>query len=140
MKPTVIVVAGPNGAGKTTLARELILSKLPNHFEFLNADLIAEGLSPFKAHQVAYKAGRIFLDRFDQFASERKSFLAESTLSGYTLFHRLIRLRKLGYRIEILYLWLPSSEFVVKRAAKRVRSGGHNIPEATIIRRFSRSF
>jgi predicted ABC-type ATPase len=104
MKKTVIVVAGANGAGKTTLARELILSRLPNNFEFLNADLIADGLSPFKPQSVALEAGKEFLRRFENKVSQGESFLVESTLSGLSYKNRLSYLKELGYRIEMIYM------------------------------------
>jgi predicted ABC-type ATPase len=139
MKKTVIVVAGANGAGKTTLARELILSRLPNNFEFLNADLIADGLSPFKPQSVALEAGKEFLRRFENKVSQGESFLVESTLSGLSYKNRLSYLKELGYRIEMIYIWLPNADFAVKRVAQRVRLGGHDVPEQTIRRRFNRS-
>jgi len=97
MNSTVIVVSGPNGAGKTTLARQLILHHLPEHFVFLNADLIAEGICPFRPERAALQAGRVFLKRFDDVAQAGRSFVVESTLSGLGLADRLKALRRIGF-------------------------------------------
>jgi len=140
MQKTVIVLGGPNGAGKTTFARQLLLERLPDAFEFLNADLIAEGLSPFKPHKAALRAGRAFFNRFDEKAARGESFVLESTLSGLALAKRLLRLRMQEYRVELVYLWLPDAEFAVRRVAERVKRGGHDIPGDVIRRRFVRSY
>tara|TARA_B110000037_G_C17006196_1_gene459351 strand:+ start:239 stop:949 length:711 start_codon:yes stop_codon:yes gene_type:complete len=140
MEKTVIVVGGPNGAGKTTLARQLLLEHLPDAYSFLNADMIAEGISSFKPQKVAIRASREFLERFEGLAAAGESFVVESTFSGLSLVRRLRGLRNLGYRIEVVYLWLPDAEFAVSRVAERIRQGGHAIPVETIRRRFVRSY
>ncbi len=135
--PTVYIIAGPNGAGKTTFATEF----LPKHVtcnEFLNADLIAAGLSPFAPESQNLRAGRLLLTRLKELARNRKSFGFETTLSGRGYIHQLRELRASGYRVCLFFLWLPDSETAVKRVALRVREGGHNIPEDEIRRRYPR--
>ncbi len=136
--PRIIIFAGPNGAGKTTFAREY----LPNEasvVQFVNADLIAAGLSPFDPDSAAVVAGRIMLQRIEELASLGVDFALETTLSGNWLVHHILDWRSRGYEVELYYLRLPSAEFAIQRVAKRVREGGHNIPEAVIRRRFERS-
>jgi predicted ABC-type ATPase len=135
-KPIVYVLAGPNGAGKTTFAK----SYLP-HFagcrEFVNADLIAAGLSPFNPESQSLVAGRLMLQRMDELIDSRETFALETTLAGLAHARRLRWMKvEIGYEIELLYLWLPSADFAVKRVATRVSQGGHNIPEAVIRRRY----
>ena len=135
-KPILYMLAGPNGAGKTTFAR----SYLP-HFakcrEFVNADLIAAGLSPFNPESQAIAAGRLMLQRIDQLVKARATFALETTLAGRAYAQRLRRLKdELGYEVELLYFWLPSADFAVSRVATRVRQGGHNIPEEVMRRRY----
>lgn len=134
--PNVIVIAGPNGAGKSTLAPDL----LKKHFSdapFINADAIAEELTSSKtSRQIA--AGRIMLRRMHERANARETFAFETTLSART-YHRFLQdLKQRGYIIQIAYLWLRDVELSIARVAERVRVGGHNIPEATIRRRFDR--
>ncbi|MDQ8186953.1 zeta toxin family protein [Pelagicoccus sp. SDUM812002] len=139
MNPTVIVLGGPNGAGKTTLARQLMLTRLPDSFEFLNADLIAEGLSPFRPERAAVRAGRFFVQRFEEKVANRESFVVESTLSGLALGRRLKSAQEIGYCVELIYLWLPDAEFAKQRVEERVRQGGHRIPKDVIERRYRKS-
>lgn len=136
--PRVIIFAGPNGAGKTTFAREY----LPNEagvVQFVNADLIAAGLSPFDPDSAAVVAGRIMLQRIEELAGQGVDFALETTLSGNWLVHHILKWRSLGYEVELYFLRLPNAEFAIQRVAKRVSEGGHNIPEAVIRRRFTRS-
>ena len=139
MRKTVIVLGGPNGAGKTTFAKQLFGKRLPDEFEFLNADMIAEGMSPFRPEKAAIRAGREFISRIVEKGRNEESFALESTLSGLGLARRLSQLRLEGYRIEMLYFWLPNADLAVNRVQKRVQRGGHSIPEETIRRRFVRS-
>jgi len=134
--PTVYVIAGPNGAGKTTFAMRF----LPRIAEvnFINADLIAAGVSPLKPESVAVEAGRIFLARIRELANRRTDFAFETTLSGKRHVNLLSGLRTAGYRIHLFFLWLPSVELALKRVADRVRQGGHDIPAETVGRRFKR--
>ncbi len=134
--PKIIIIAGPNGAGKTTFAREF----LPNEAAcpvFVNADLIAAGLSPFAPEQAAVQAGRLMLAAIAQHVARRQSFALETTLSGRGYARQIPLWRQAGYFVELFFLSLPHAEMAVQRVAERVRQGGHNIPEATIRRRFS---
>jgi predicted ABC-type ATPase len=137
--PKCIIIAGPNGAGKTTFAREF-LSKEVGVVHFVNPDLIASGLSPLRPELAALAAGRLFLRQLDQLARGKSDFAFESTLSGLTYLNRLKRWKRAGYRIEIIYLRIPSPRLAFRRIAARVRQGGHDVPRADVIRRFTRSW
>ncbi len=137
--PLCIVIAGPNGAGKTTFAREF-LSKDTRVVRFVNADLIASGLSPLRPELAALAAGRLFLKELDRLARTRSDFAFESTLSGMTYLGRLKRWKAAGYRIEIVYLRLHSSQLALRRIAARVKQGGHAVPRPDVLRRFDRSW
>jgi predicted ABC-type ATPase len=137
-RPLCIVIAGPNGAGKTTFAREFLL-KDTRVIHFVNADVIASGLSPLRPEMVALAAGRI-LRELDRLAKARADFAFESTLSGLVYLNRLKRWKAAGYRIEIVYLRLPSPRLALRRIAARVKQGGHNVPRADVLRRFDRSW
>lgn len=134
--PKVIIIAGPNGAGKTTFAQEFLPQEAGCPV-FVNADLIAAGLSPFAPEQAALQAGRLALESIRQHVARRESFAFETTLSGKTYSLRIPQWQRLGYRVELYFLRLTSAEMAVQRVAERVRQGGHSIPEATIRRRFS---
>ena len=136
--PRCIVIAGPNGAGKTTFAREFLLRDA-GIVHFVNADLIASGISPLRPELAAIAAGRLYLRELDRLARMRVSFAFESTLSGLTYVARLKRWRSLGYRIEIVYLRLRSVRLALRRIAGRVRQGGHPIAREDVVRRFDRS-
>jgi len=131
------VIAGPNGAGKTTFAREF-LPHFAKCSEFVNADLIAGWLSPFSAAGAAIEAGRIMLRRVSELSAQRRDFAFETTLSGRGYLSLFRRMKRRGYRIHLLYLWLPSAELAVQRVQDRVRHGGHNVPEPDVRRRFGR--
>lgn len=135
-QPIVYVIAGPNGAGKTTFAAEFLPTFVECR-EFLNADLIAAGLSPFAPETQNVKAGRLLLERLRELSAERKTFGFETTLSGRTYVKILRDLKQSGYRVELFFLWLPSVELAISRVAGRVRQGGHNVPVPDIRRRFS---
>ena len=137
--PRCIIIAGPNGAGKTTFAREF-LPKDTDIVHFVNADLIAAGLSALRPEIAAVTAGRVFLAELDRLARGRTSFAFETTLSGRAHAGRLQQWKAAGYRIEIAYLRVASTELALKRIASRVRQGGHNVPRADVIRRFGRSW
>ena len=131
----VIIIAGPNGAGKTTFAREY----LPNEAGcpiFINADLIAAGLAPFSPESAAIKAARLMLKEIEFNVKAGNSFAIETTLSGKTYAKDILEWKKLGYHITLAFLSLPDPEIAIDRVAARVAAGGHNIPEATIKRRF----
>ncbi len=133
--PKIILIAGPNGAGKTTFAREF----LPHEAgcpAFVNADLIAEGLSPFAPEAAAMQAGRLMLDAIAQHVARRESFALETTLSGLGYARHIRAWRAAGYQVVLFFLALPCADMAVQRVAERVRQGGHAIPEAVIRRRF----
>lgn len=135
--PRCIIIAGPNGAGKTTFARNYLL-KDAGIENFVNADSIAAGLSPLKPERAARAAGRLLLQEIDRLSSAGESFALESTLSGQTYVERLQRLKKMGYRIEIIFLRLDTPDLAIKRVAHRVRQGGHHVPDEDVRRRFVR--
>ena len=137
--PRCIIIAGPNGAGKTTFAREF-LAKEAGVIHFVNPDLIASGLSPLRPELAALAAGRLFLRELDRLSRSKSDFAFESTLSGLTYLARLKRWKKAGYRIEIVYLRISSAQLGLRRIAARVKQGGHNVPHADVLRRFSRSW
>ncbi len=134
--PTVYVIAGPNVAGKTTFAREF-LPFYAQCVEFLNADLIAAGLSPFDPSRSAALAARVLLERIREVSAEGQDFAFETTLAGRTYATMLRKMKQDGYRIHLLFLWLPTVEMAVSRVAQRVRQGGHDIPEPVIRRRYA---
>jgi len=135
--PRCIIIAGPNGAGKTTFAREF-LPHGEGVVHFVNADLIAAGLSPFRPELVALSAGRLLLRELDRLASSRADFAFESTLSGLGYVSRLRRWKAAGFHVEIVFLSLASPQLALRRIAARVRQGGHNVPRADVLRRFDR--
>jgi len=131
----IVIIAGPNGAGKTTFACEF----LPNEGNcptFINADLIAAGISPFAPESVSIRAGRLMLDEIDDRVRNRKSFAFETTLSGRSYLHKIRQWQELGYHVKLLFLSLPNADVAIARVAARVSQGGHNISENIIRRRF----
>ncbi|HLX68732.1 MAG TPA: Zeta toxin family protein [Verrucomicrobiae bacterium] len=137
--PRCIIIAGPNGAGKTTFAREF-LPKDARVIHFVNADLIAGGLSPLRPELATLAGGRLFLAELDRLARARVDFAFESTLSGLVYLNRLKRWKSSGYHIEISYLRLSSPRLGIRRIAARVKQGGHHVPRADVLRRFNRSW
>ena len=134
---TIYIISGCNGAGKTT-ASLTILPEILDCKEFVNADNIAYGLSPFQPEKVAFEAGRIMLDRIDTLLKGNENFAFETTLSTKSYKHRLLEAKENGYTIKLLFFWLPSIEMAINRVAIRVLEGGHNIPTDVIARRYSR--
>ena len=134
----VYVVAGPNGAGKTTFAREFLpnYAKCPN---FVNADLIAQGLSPFLPRAAAIKAGKLVLNSIEEFSSSGVDFGFETTLSGRTHLNLFRKLEAKGYKVHLYFLWVPAPELSLLRVKNRVQTGGHDVPAADVLRRFPRS-
>jgi predicted ABC-type ATPase len=135
-KKKIIVIAGPNGAGKTTFARAF-LPKEAHCPRFINADLIAAGLSPFAPEVEAIKAGRLMLREIETCVVRGESFSFETTLSGVAYAKHIEAWRAAGYHVSLFFLALPSPEMAIARVAERVRQGGHDIPEPVIRRRFA---
>lgn len=135
IKPTLYIIAGCNGAGKTT-ASYSVLPDLLECREFVNADEIAKGLSPFNPESVAIEAGKLMLQRISLLLSQGQTFAIETTLATRSYASLVSRARERGYDVVLLFFWLPSPEMAVVRVAKRVSEGGHNIPTETIHRRY----
>lgn len=131
--PNLYIIAGCNGAGKTT-ASYTILPEVLDCYEFVNADSIAAGLSPFSPETVAFEAGGIMLNRIRQLLDEQKDFAFETTLATRSYLPLIKDAKKRGYIVTLLYFSLSSPEVAIKRVAKRVAQGGHNIPIEVIIR------
>jgi predicted ABC-type ATPase len=138
-QPRCILIAGPNGSGKTTFARRY-LPENAGVVHFVNADLIASGLSPLKPEIAAIAAARMVLGEIDRLVADRADFAFETTLSGLTYVQRLQSWKRAGYRIDIVYLKLSSSRLALRRVAARVRQGGHNVSQADVLRRFVRGW
>jgi predicted ABC-type ATPase len=134
-RSNLIVIAGPNGAGKSTTAPSLLKGTL-EVTEFVNADLIAQGLSGFRPEGAVFHAGRIMLERIHYLARKHVDFAFETTLASRTFAPWITELLKTGYAFHLVFLWLPNENFAVARVAERVRMGGHNVPEVTIRRRY----
>jgi predicted ABC-type ATPase len=137
-QPIIYLIAGCNGAGKTTFAKQFLPHEV-KCLNFLNADLIAQGLSPLNARAAAIKAGRLLLEEFRRFVSRRETFALESTLSGKTYLGLLKQAKKKGFQLYLHYLWLPNPAVAIARVHERVKKGGHDVPVADIRRRFARS-
>jgi len=136
-KPVCWVIAGPNGAGKTTFA----LKHLPavNCQNFVNADLIASGLSPLEPGRELVSASRLFLNEMNDYIAKRESFGFETTLSGRGHLRRVKQLIADGWDVKLIYLALPDVDLSLQRVKERVVHGGHSVPEGIIIRRYPRS-
>ena len=135
----ILIIAGPNGAGKTTFCRDF----LPHEAEcltFINADLIAAGLSPFQPENESIKAGKLMLEAMEHHTEKKESFAFETTLSGISYVQKIIEWKKLGYKIKLFFLKLPNVEMAIARVAERVKQGGHNIPEDVIRRRYENGY
>lgn len=135
--PICWIIAGPNGAGKSTFALEYL--PLLGCRNFVNADLIAAGLSPLAPERELIAASRLLLKEIETYVAARESFAFETTLSGRTYLGLVDRLKREGWQVELMYLALPNVAMSRLRVAERVTHGGHNIPEADIERRFPRS-
>jgi len=135
--PTLYLIAGCNGAGKTT-ASYTLLPDLLDCREFVNADEIARGLSPFQPETVAFEAGRIMLSRIEALLLKRVDFGIETTLATKSYAQTVARAQASGYSVTLLFFWLRTPEMAVERVAARVQSGGHFIPEDVIRRRYQR--
>lgn len=135
--PNLYIIAGPNGAGKTTASYNLFPDVLhcPN---FVNADEIARGLSPFAPELVPFQAGRIMLQRIEELLPQRVDFAIETTLATRSYVQLVHRAQDLGYKVHLIFFFLENEEQAIQRVAQRVSNGGHNIPEEDIRRRFKR--
>ena len=135
MEKTLYIISGCNGAGKTT-ASYTVLPEILDCREYVNADEIAKGLSPFNPESVAIEAGRLMLERIDYLMTAVVSFSIETTLATKSYVNLVRRAHKQGYNVKLLFFWLESPEMAKLRVAERVAKGGHNIPEDVIERRY----
>ena len=136
MMKNLYIVSGCNGAGKTT-ASYTVLPEILECREFVNADEIARGLSPFNAEGVAIEAGRLMLQRIEELLKEDVTFAIETTLASRLYVNLVKRAQRQGYRVSLLYFWLSSPELAMRRVAERVSKGGHDISEEIIRRRYT---
>jgi predicted ABC-type ATPase len=132
--PNLYIIAGCNGAGKTTASFN-VLPKALDCEEFVNADEIARGISPFHPEKVAIEAGKIMLRRIDKLIAAKLDFAIETTLTTTTYRQTIREAQSNGYEVTLLFFWLNSEELAIDRVKQRVSEGGHNIPEETIRRR-----
>ena len=130
------IIAGCNGAGKTT-ASFTILPEILDCKEFVNADEIAKGISPFQPEKVAFEAGRIMLNRIDELFAKQQNFAFETTLATKSYKQKIIDAQKKGYHVTLVFFWLNKVELAIERVKTRVSEGGHNINEDVIVRRYS---
>lgn len=133
--PNLYVISGCNGAGKTT-ASFTVLPEMLDCDEFINADEIAKGLSPFNPDRAAIEAGRLMLKKIDTYIKNKKDFAFETTLSTKSYRNTIEIAQKAGYKVTLLYFWLDSVDLAIERVKTRVSEGGHNIPEPVIKRRY----
>lgn len=135
--PNLYIIAGPNGAGKTT-ASYTLLPEILHCVNFVNADEIARGLSPFSPETVDVQAARIMLDRIEELLSQKADFGIETTLATRSYVQLVRRAQASGYKVHLLFFYLETPEQAIQRVAQRVSNGGHGIPEEVIRRRFKR--
>ena len=131
------IISGCNGAGKTT-ASYTILPEIIECKEFVNADEIAKGLSPFQPEKVSFEAGRIMLNRINHLLKEDESFAFETTLATKSYKNKVIKAKEKGYNVTLLFFWLNNIELAIERVKTRVKEGGHNIPENVIKTRYTK--
>lgn len=135
MRKNLYIISGCNGAGKTT-ASYTVLPDILQCKEFVNADEIARGLSPFNPDSVAVEAGRLMLQRIDELLNRNESFSIETTLATKSYANLVRKAQEKGYRVHLIYFWLETPELAIQRVAERVSKGGHNIPIDVIRRRY----
>ena len=135
--PNLYIIAGPNGAGKTTASYNLLPGVL-HCTNFVNADEIAHGLSPFAPETVPVQAGRIMLERIEELLPQGVDFAIETTLATRSYVQLVRRAQALGYKVHLIFFFLENEEQAIQRVAQRVSNGGHDIPEDDIRRRFKR--
>lgn len=138
MNSNLYIIAGPNGAGKTTFAQEF-LPRYADCRNFVNADLIAKGVSPFSPESAAFRAGRLMFDEIELLAKKDQDFGFETTLSGRTHLNLIRDLKERGYAVHLFFLWVPTAELALSRVQDRVLKGGHDVPAVDVRRRFERS-
>jgi len=134
--PNMIILAGPNGAGKTTAAPALLQNALQVN-DFVNADVIAQGLCGFQPEKEAIRAGRIMLKCIHNLADKKIDFAFETTLASRSFAHWMSGLKEHGYQFHLVFLWLKDVELAISRVRERIRLGGHSVPEETIRRRYT---
>jgi predicted ABC-type ATPase len=136
--PVLYIIAGPNGAGKTT-ASYTLLPEMVNCKEYVNADEIARGLSPFNPEGVSIEAGKIMLQRIRELITGNETFAIETTLTTRFYANVVNDCKSKGYEVQLFFVWLSSPELSIDRVAKRVAKGGHNIPTDILIRRYPKA-
>ena len=134
--PNLYVISGCNGAGKTTVSYT-VLPEILHCEEFINADEIARGLSPFNPDKAAIEAGRIMLSRINDFLKKKVDFAFETTLASKSFLNTIKKASEKGYEVTLLFFWLDSVELAIERVKTRVAEGGHDIPAKVIKRRYS---
>ncbi|MBN1783794.1 MAG: zeta toxin family protein [Alphaproteobacteria bacterium] len=132
-----LIIAGPNGAGKSTCADAIVPQEM-RITEFVNADKIAAGLSPYNPEAARFTAGKLLINRIEQLITARENFALETTLAPLGLIHLIKRMQKEGYIVTLSFLWLSSQRLAKERVKTRVESGGHDIPQREIYRRYKR--
>jgi len=137
-KPICYIIAGPNGAGKTTFALQY-LAEIAGCRNFINADLIAQGLSPLDSLAAQYEAGRLFLKEIHSNIDKQIDFAFETTLAGRSYINLFKKLRQKGWQLVLFFLWIPDANFSKSRIQERVKHGGHSISHDTIYRRYPRA-
>jgi predicted ABC-type ATPase len=135
-KPKIVIIAGPNGAGKTTFAKEFLTHEA-DCSDFINADIIAEKISPSAPSKAALAAGKIMLKMIREKIKKRSSFAFESTLAGLSYARHIPKWRRRGYYVKIVFLSLPSARMAIARVKARVLAGGHHVPPSVVRRRFT---
>lgn len=135
MSQNLYIISGCNGAGKTT-ASFTILPEILNCKEFVNADEIAKGLSPFQPEKVSFEAGRIMLNRINELLHDNKNFAFETTLATKSYRGKIVEAKENGYTVTLLFFWLQTVDLAIERVKNRVIEGGHNIERSVIIRRY----
>ncbi len=135
--PTLYIIAGCNGAGKTTASMTL-LPEILNCKEFVNADSIAAGLSPFHPEGVSFEAGRLMLQRMEYLISQKETFAIETTLTTISYRNTIAKSKTVGYEVTLIYFWLNNVDLALQRIAHRVKKGGHNVSEDVVKRRYSK--
>ena len=136
-KKSLYIIAGCNGAGKTT-ASFTILPEILDCKEFVNADEIARGLSPFQPDKISFEAGRIMLNRINDLLYENETFAFETTLSTRSYKNKILEAKSKGYTVTLVFFWLQTIELAIERVKTRVSEGGHNIEKEIITRRYKR--